>query len=144
MFENLTETEQRFLEFINMLGSTALYQMGIIANPITGETEIDLKAAKMTVDILVMMKEKTKGNLTQVERASIEELVNHLQMNFVEKSKEAPADKVDAPKEEKVEPPKAEEPKKEESAPAAEKSDSDVELNWEKHERKNYGPSETE
>lgn len=137
MFDKLTESEKRFLEFINMLGSTALYQMGIIGNPMTGQIEKDLNAARLTIDILAMLKEKTKGNLTEVEQRSLDDMVNHLQMNFVEQSKENKEEakpEVTSKKEElKPEPPKEAD---------ASKNDEDVELNWEKHERKNYGSSE--
>lgn len=147
MFDKLTETEQKFVEFVNMLGSTALYQLGKIANPITGKIEQDLKAAKMTIDLLAMLKEKTKGNLTQNESKFLEDFINLLQMNYVEvSSKPEPAEE----KKEDVSKP-AEEPKAEPSGkpePAGEKEkaeekkdsagDEDIVLNWEKHNSKKY------
>ena len=138
MFGKLTESEMKFIEFVNMLGSTALYQMGKISNPITGKIEKDLNAAQMSIDILAMLKEKTKGNLTDTEKGVLEELLSHLQLNFIEEKKigTEPEEKKEIetpPKEEK----KKEEPPKEKEKKSA---SSDVELNWEKHERKHYGP----
>jgi len=141
MFDKLTESEQKFIEFVNMLGSTALYQMGKITNPINGKTEKDLNAAQMTIDILSMLKEKTKGNLTQNEQKVLEEFLNHLQMNFVEESKIANQNPPDEKKPEPPQEPKEQDAPKEETSPKKETpaTDDDIVLNWEKHERKTYG-----
>ena len=69
------------------LTSSAFYHLGDIADPETGKTETNLPAVQQTIDMLVMLKEKTQGNLTEEEAKLLEQLVYELQMKFVAKSK---------------------------------------------------------
>ena len=76
-----------FSTFIMSLTSSAFYHLGDIADPETGKTETNLPAVQQTIDMLVMLKEKTQGNLTEEEAKLLEQLVYELQMKFVAKSK---------------------------------------------------------
>ena len=69
------------------LTSSAFYHLGDIADPETGKTETNLPAVQQTIDMLIMLKEKTQGNLTEEEAKLLEQLVYELQMKFVAKSK---------------------------------------------------------
>ncbi len=60
--------------------------LGKIKNPVSDKTEKDLAAAQMTIDILDMLKEKTKGNLNAEESRFIEHVLSELKLNFVEES----------------------------------------------------------
>ncbi len=82
----------RFISLISMFASSAYSSMGKIANPATGKVERDLDAARGFIDILVMLKTKTKGNLTKDEERIITSTVSDLQLNFV-KEKEKPEPK---------------------------------------------------
>jgi hypothetical protein len=74
-----------FSTFVLSLGTTALYQMGLVPDKQTGETvEPDLLVARQTVDTLEMIREKTRGNLEEDERKLIDSLLYELQMRFVE------------------------------------------------------------
>jgi hypothetical protein len=74
-----------FSTFVLSLGTTALYQMGLVPDSQTGETvEPDLLVARQTVDTLEMIREKTRGNLDEDERKLIDSLLYELQMRFVE------------------------------------------------------------
>jgi hypothetical protein len=74
-----------FSTFVLSLGTTALYQMGLVADPASGETvEADPLVAQQTVDTLEMLREKTRGNLDEEERKLIDSLLYELRMRFVE------------------------------------------------------------
>ena len=76
-----------FSTFIMSLTSSAFYHLGDIADPETGKTETNLPAVQQTIDMLIMLREKTQNNLTKEEAKLLEQLVYELQMKFVAKSK---------------------------------------------------------
>lgn len=76
-----------FSTFIMSLTSSAFYHLGDIADPETGKTETNLPAVQQTIDMLIMLREKTQGNLTEEESKLLEQLIYELQMKFVAKSK---------------------------------------------------------
>jgi hypothetical protein len=76
-----------FSTFIMSLTSSAFYHLGDIADPETGKTETNLPAVQQTIDMLLMLKEKTLGNLNEEEAKLLEQLIYELQMKFVAKSK---------------------------------------------------------
>ena len=86
------EKHQRlFVQLISMFHAAALQQMGKIKNPITDTIEKDLGQAGLTIDMLDMLKEKTKGNVSVEEEQKIKEIVAQLKNYFgAEKSKEQP------------------------------------------------------
>lgn len=82
----------RFISLVSMFASSAYSSMGKIANPATGKVERDLDAARGFIDILIMLKTRTEGNLTKEEERLIASTVSDLQLNFVrEKEKPEPA-----------------------------------------------------
>ncbi len=82
------EMTQRFIEFVMMHAQNAALFLGQIPNPKTGEAEINLDLARMFIDQLEMVQEKTRGNLTNEEAAVLKNTLANLQMAFVEVSKE--------------------------------------------------------
>ena len=76
-----------FSTFVLSLASGAAYHMGGFQDPVSGKTSIDLGLAKQSIDILAMMDEKTKGNLTKEEANLISHSLYDLRMKFVEASK---------------------------------------------------------
>jgi len=76
-----------FSTFILSLTSSAFYHLGDMPDPTTGQTETNLPAVQQTIDMLMMLKEKTKGNLTQDEAKLLEQLIYELQMKYVAKTK---------------------------------------------------------
>ena len=76
-----------FSTFIMSLTSSAFYHLGDIADPETAKTETNLPAVQQTIDMLIMLREKTQNNLTQEETKLLEQLIYELQMKFVAKSK---------------------------------------------------------
>jgi len=77
-----------FATFVMSLSQSAFYQLGEVPDPITGQKETNLPAVHQTIDMLVMLKEKTKGNLTPEEAKLMEQMIYELQMKYVAKSKQ--------------------------------------------------------
>ena len=69
--------------FLQSLAQQGLMQMGLIPWP-HGQRELALEQARDTVDILEMLKAKTKGNLTAEEQQLMDTVVYELKMSFVE------------------------------------------------------------
>src|SRR5450432_1155361 len=80
------ELSQRFIEFIMMQAQNAALFLGQIPNPQTGQGEVNLELAKMFIDQLAMIQEKTRGNLTNEEATVLRNALSNLQMAFVEAS----------------------------------------------------------
>jgi hypothetical protein len=80
------ELAQRFIEFVMMHAQNAALFLGQIPNPKTGEGEVNLELAKMFIDQLAMIQEKTKGNLTNEESTVLRNAISNLQMVYVEVS----------------------------------------------------------
>ena len=77
-----------FSTFIMSLTSSAFYHLGDMPDPSTGKTETNLPAVQQTIDMLIMLREKTKGNLKEDEIKLIEQLIYELQVKYVAKTKE--------------------------------------------------------
>jgi len=76
-----------FYTFVLSLGSSAFVHLGDAPNPETGEAAPpNLLLAKQTIDILAMLAEKTKGNLTAEEERFLENLLTDLRFRFVQRS----------------------------------------------------------
>jgi hypothetical protein len=71
-----------FDNFVRYLAQVALHQMSGEKNPATGAVEVALEEARQTIEILQMLKEKTKGNLTVDEKRTVEDLIYHLKLEF--------------------------------------------------------------
>jgi hypothetical protein len=82
------EMSQRFIEFVVMQAQNAALFLGQIPNPQTGKGEVNLELAKMFIDQLGMIQEKTRGNLTNEETAVLRNTLSNLQMAFVEVSRQ--------------------------------------------------------
>jgi hypothetical protein len=82
------ELSQRFIEFVMMHAQNAALFLGQIPNPKTGEGEVNLELAKMFIDQLAMIQEKTRGNLTSEESTVLRNALSNLQMAYVEVARE--------------------------------------------------------
>jgi len=78
------EAEVNFLNYVTSLGYQAMIFMGEIPNPMTNEVEKNLTQAKFLIDTLVMLKEKTAGNLSDQEGNLLEGSIYELQMKYVQ------------------------------------------------------------
>lgn len=75
--------EMNFSGFVLSLHTSALFHFGDFQDPRSGERKVDLDAAKQTIDILSMLKEKTAGNLTENEQRLIDGALFELRMRYV-------------------------------------------------------------
>src|SRR5919205_2045351 len=91
------EMSQRFIEFVMMQAQNAALFLGQIPNPQTGKGEVRLEVAKMFIDQLEMIQEKTRGNLSSEESTVLRNALSNLQLAYVEVarggSSAAPAEK---------------------------------------------------
>ena len=83
------ELTQRFIEFVMMQAQNAALFLGQIPNPQTGKAEVNLGVARMFIDQLAMIQEKTRGNLTTEESTVLRNALSSLQMAFVEASQQS-------------------------------------------------------
>jgi len=91
--EQNNNDNQQFLSLVIMLASACWQQLGKVPNPMTGKVEKELKHVQVTIEILSMLKEKTKGNLTAEEDKLLTNTISDLQLNYadeVNKTQEAP------------------------------------------------------
>ncbi len=74
-----------FVAFVLSLAHTAAVHFGDVPDPVSGaKIEAHLPAAQQMIDILALMEEKTRGNLTAEERQLLEQVLFELRMRFVE------------------------------------------------------------
>jgi hypothetical protein len=78
-----------FYTFALSLGSSAFIHLGDAPHPETAQLEVNLLLAKQTIDLLGMLEQKTKGNLTPDEAKLLENLLYDLRLRYVAKQREA-------------------------------------------------------
>lgn len=80
-----------FYTFVLSLGSSAFVHLGDAPHPEAGEAgKPDLAIAKQTIDILAMLRDKTRGNLTPEEERFLENLLTDLRFRYVQRSSGKP------------------------------------------------------
>ena len=72
-----------FSTFVISLNSSALVQLGVLADPTTGEKSTNLSLAKQTIDVLGLLEEKTKGNLNSDEANMLKSILYDLRILYV-------------------------------------------------------------
>ncbi len=93
-----------FGHLLMSLAQSALMGMGKIVHPAVGKAEVDLEAAQQAIDMLEMLQERTKGNLSAEEERGLTQTLSMLQMNFVETAQAQPAPGAAAPAPEPAQP----------------------------------------
>ncbi len=66
------------------VASSAAMALGLAPNPESGKSTKDMHMAKFNIDLLVMLKDKTKGNLTPEEQRFLDSVINDLQLKFLQ------------------------------------------------------------
>src|SRR6476660_7329916 len=127
-FQNTTvssgEMTQRFIEFVLMQAQNAAFTLGQIPHPQTGKAEVNLDMAQLLIDQLIMIQEKTKGNLNSDESRILAGTISNLQMGFVEIARKQPPGEIETPLGTQPEiSPKADQKSQEEPAPEQTESD---------------------
>ena len=118
-----SKNTQLFVSLIYTFQMQTLVSLGKLKNPITEKTEKDLTAAQTTIDMIEMLKEKTKNNLNEQESKYIDQALSELKLNFVaeqtkdgEKESQPESDKEDG---------KSEASEKKEDSPDTKEKDSE-------------------
>lgn len=79
-----------FASFIFSLGRSAFVHLGEEPDPVSGEKKVSLEMAKETIDIIALLEEKTRGNLTQDEEQLLKNILYALRMKYVEMAAKKP------------------------------------------------------
>lgn len=80
------KTSKEFVNLLSTLGYQAMFHLGEITDPQTGEAEVNLEAAKEAIDLLTAIKEKTVNNLSPEEAEIFQQILPELQMKFSRKA----------------------------------------------------------
>ena len=91
MAENPEKSEMMFIQLIAIFQAAALQHMGKLKNPASEKVEKDMIQAQLSIDILDMLKVKTKGNLSAEEERYLSSMLQDLKLNYVDElAKEPP------------------------------------------------------
>ncbi|HAM38352.1 MAG: hypothetical protein A2474_02720 [Elusimicrobia bacterium RIFOXYC2_FULL_34_12] len=90
------QIDEYFFSLIISLSAAAMQQLGKIANPVTNKIEKSVEQAKISIDMLIMLREKTKGNLSVEENKLLDSTISDLQLNYVDECEKhsPPASKI--------------------------------------------------
>src|SRR5205085_11653366 len=72
-----------FVNFLSTLATNAAAALGAVPHPATGKRSLDLETGKYWLDVLAMVKDKTKGNLHEKEQRLLDGLLGDLRMQYV-------------------------------------------------------------
>jgi hypothetical protein len=75
-----------FVNLVMIFKTAAFQQMGKTLNPMTGKIEKNLEQARFSIDMIEMLKEKTRGNLSEDLGKFIDSTLLELRMNYVEEA----------------------------------------------------------
>lgn len=76
-----------FATLVLSLSHSVLLHLGDAPDPVTGKREVNLSLARQTIDLLALLQEKTRGNLTGAEERVIEQALLDLRLRYVEVAK---------------------------------------------------------
>lgn len=77
----------QFTTFVLGLAHTSLIHLGDVPNPETGTASVDLVLARESIELLGLLRDKTRGNLTAEEERVFEDVLARLRLRFVEASR---------------------------------------------------------
>jgi hypothetical protein len=72
-----------FSMFILSLSSSVLMNLGLVENPVTGKTEKEPAVARQTIELIELLKDKTRGNLTEEEGKLMDNVLHELHLWYV-------------------------------------------------------------
>ena len=83
------EASERFSMLVSYLSTTAMFQLGLLPGPSGDYIPADLANGSRTIDLLEVLQEKTRGNLTSQESKLLDDVLYELRMTFIEVQKRA-------------------------------------------------------
>lgn len=93
--EQVFDVDPHFFSIVLSLSSAAMQQLGKVPNPMSQKIEKNLLQARMTIDILIMLKNKTKSNLTPKETQMLKNTLSDLQLNYADEAAKEEKSKAD-------------------------------------------------
>lgn len=84
--ENIDKNTQLFLYLVSSFEMAAMQGLGKINNPVDGKIERNLEQAKFAIDVLDMIKDRTKNNVTEYELRFLDTVSAQLKLNYVDES----------------------------------------------------------
>ena len=93
----MDKNDQLFMQLLYMFHTSAMQGLGKIADP-TGQLNRNLEYVSQTIDLMAMLKEKTKGNISEEMEKMLDGMLSELRLNYVDEKSKAP-EKVEAKKE---------------------------------------------
>ncbi|MCX8011513.1 MAG: DUF1844 domain-containing protein [Ignavibacteria bacterium] len=100
-FQESSIKDLLFLQVVMQFQGAAMIGMGKLKNPMTDKIEKNLEQAKFAIDVLDMLKDKTKGNLKNEEEKFLTQIITDLKLNYVDEVNSASKTSVDTSTEEK-------------------------------------------
>lgn len=82
----MNSDDQLFTQLLYIFYSSAMMSMGKLKNPATDQVERNLEQAKQSIDILELIRTKTKNNLSESQSRTLDSLLTDLRLNFVDES----------------------------------------------------------
>ena len=82
----MNPNDQLFIQLLYIFHSSAMQSMGKLKNPFTDKIERDLAQAKQSIDMIEMLKDKTKGNISPEVSGILDGFLTELRLNFVDES----------------------------------------------------------
>jgi len=82
--ESNDKNKSLFFSLVLTFQAAAIQQMGKLKNPVTDKIERDLQQAQLSIDMLDMIEEKTRGNLSDDETKFLKSVLQELKLNYVD------------------------------------------------------------
>ncbi|MDZ7361622.1 MAG: DUF1844 domain-containing protein [candidate division KSB1 bacterium] len=98
--ENLTPEQKQqalFMQLVIMFQQAAWAHLGKVPNPMTEKIERDLEQARMSIDMLDMIKARTQGNLSDDENKLLDHALRELKLNYIDELDKDKKEKADLP-----------------------------------------------
>ena len=83
----MEKNDQLFIQLLYIFHASAMQSLGKVKSPITGKIEKNLDQAKQSIEMLEMIKEKTKNNLSEELKKAVETFLTEVRLNYVEEMK---------------------------------------------------------
>ena len=87
--ESLSKKEQLFMYLIRTFQSSAWIALGKMENPMTDKTSVNIEQASFYINLLEIVQEKTKNNLTDYEEQMLINTISELKLNLIDENKKS-------------------------------------------------------
>lgn len=80
----MNKEEQLFAQLLYIFHSSGMQGLGKVMNPVTNKIDRNLEQAKQSIDMLEMLRDKTKGNLSPESERLLSQFLSDLRLNYVD------------------------------------------------------------